>query len=85
MMHFSCGLHVNGAQSFYCCVNVTHFFWVMQDAVLILDLASNNHASSFWMVHRQRKRFVLPKFFLFGRNMCVFLCLEWKYVCKNIC
>lgn len=29
---------------------------VKQDPVLILDLASNAHASSFWMVHQQRKR-----------------------------
>ncbi|XP_022866750.1 uncharacterized protein LOC111386517 [Olea europaea var. sylvestris] len=31
--------------------------WVIEkDPVLILDLASNGHASSFWMVHQQRKR-----------------------------
>lgn len=31
--------------------------WVLEkDPVLILDLASSNHASSFWMVHQYRKR-----------------------------
>ncbi|XP_057475541.1 uncharacterized protein LOC130763619 isoform X1 [Actinidia eriantha] len=31
--------------------------WVLEkDPVLILDLASINHASSFWMVHQQKKR-----------------------------
>ncbi|KAA8527969.1 hypothetical protein F0562_035162 [Nyssa sinensis] len=31
--------------------------WVLEkDAVLVLDLSSNNHVSSFWMVHQQRKR-----------------------------
>ncbi|CAI9119065.1 OLC1v1020728C1 [Oldenlandia corymbosa var. corymbosa] len=34
-----------------------HGGWVMEkDAVLILDVVSNNHASSFWMIHRQKKR-----------------------------
>ncbi|KAL3505576.1 hypothetical protein ACH5RR_030958 [Cinchona calisaya] len=34
-----------------------HGGWVVEkDAVLILDLANNTHAASFWMVHRQRKR-----------------------------
>ncbi|CAI9779714.1 unnamed protein product [Fraxinus pennsylvanica] len=31
--------------------------WVIEkDPILILDLASNGHASSFWIVHQQRKR-----------------------------
>ncbi|KAI7993232.1 putative vacuolar protein sorting-associated protein 13A [Camellia lanceoleosa] len=31
--------------------------WVLEkDPVLVLDLTSTNHASSFWMVHQQRKR-----------------------------
>jgi vacuolar protein sorting-associated protein 13A/C len=31
--------------------------WVLEkDPVLILDLSSNNHVSSFWMVHQQRRR-----------------------------
>lgn len=34
-----------------------HGGWVLEkDAVLILDLGSNNHASSFWMVNQERKR-----------------------------
>ncbi|XP_071939359.1 uncharacterized protein [Coffea arabica] len=30
--------------------------WIAEKDVLILDLASNSHAASFWMVQRQRKR-----------------------------
>ncbi|CAK9187594.1 unnamed protein product [Ilex paraguariensis] len=31
--------------------------WVLEkDPVLVLDLSSNNHVSSFWMVHQQKKR-----------------------------
>ncbi|XP_057959044.1 uncharacterized protein LOC131151699 [Malania oleifera] len=31
--------------------------WVLEkDPVLVLDLSSNNHVSSFWMVHQQSKR-----------------------------
>lgn len=31
--------------------------WILEkDPVLILDLSSNNHASSFWMIHQQSKR-----------------------------
>lgn len=34
-----------------------HGGWVVEkDAILILDLASGNRTSSFWMVHHQRKR-----------------------------
>lgn len=39
------------------------FFW--QDPILILDLSSINHVSSFWMVHQQTKRFVIPKLTFF--------------------
>lgn len=39
------------------CFN-SDFLVIFQDPILILDLSSLGHVSSFWMIHRQSKRFV---------------------------
>lgn len=46
-----------------------------QDPVLVLDLASSNHASSFWIVHPQKKRSVVLDILL----LCCILFLHCVY------
>jgi hypothetical protein len=36
-----------------------HILSLVQDPILLLDPSCSNHVSSFWMVHRQSRRFVI--------------------------
>lgn len=48
-----------------CMHDIEHIiFFFLQDPVLVLNLSSNGHVSSFWMVNQQSKRFVVSSLIL---------------------